>query len=144
NCRFCSKIGKRKYVEASLEQVLEEVEEVIDLGFNYVVFGDDNIGINESRLKELMRAMKQYNINFRLNRDVRNLDEETFKLAAEAGCTDISFGVESGSQKILDAMNKRATVYDNKKAVYLAKKYGMHAKCYFMVNFPGEDEETVR
>jgi len=144
NCFFCSKVTGRIYRALPIERVTEEVQEVIGMGFKNIVFGDDNVAVHKSGLKQLLLALRSFNISFRLNQDVTTLDEEIAALAAEAGCKEISFGIESGSPKMLQLMNKKASVQDNKRAIYLTKRYGMKAKAYFIVNFPGETEETVQ
>lgn len=144
NCNFCSRITERTFRAFPIPRVLEEIKEVMSLGFKHVYFGDDNIVIQRERLNELLRAVKPLGIEFRLNQDARTVDEETIALAADAGCTEISFGIESGSQRMLDLMNKRTTIEANKKAMLLTKKHGIKAKAYIVVNFPGETEETVR
>jgi radical SAM superfamily enzyme YgiQ (UPF0313 family) len=144
NCMFCSKVTGRNYRAMPINRIIEEVKEVIDLGFDYILFGDDNIGINEERLRHLLNELKPLGIKFRLNQDVRNISEETLSLAVSAGCTEISFGIESGSEMMLRLMNKKTSVKDNIKAIQLTKKHGISTKAYFVVNFPGEDETTVR
>lgn len=143
NCAFCSKVTGRIYRILPIDRVIEEVQEVISMGFRHILFGDDDIAIQSGRLKELLLAIKPFKISFRLNQDAKTLDEEIIALAAEAGCTEISFGIESGSSKMLKLMNKKASVEDNKHAICVTKAYGMKAKAYFVVNFPGETEETV-
>jgi anaerobic magnesium-protoporphyrin IX monomethyl ester cyclase len=144
DCAFCSKVTGRDYRMLPISRLLDEVEEVIDSGFDYILFGDDNIGINNERLKCLLTALKTYNIKFGLNQDARNIKEDMLELAAESGCTEISFGIESGSEIMLKFMNKKASIQDNIRAIKLTKKYGMTAKAYFVVNFPGEDETTIQ
>jgi len=144
SCRFCSKITGGKYREFPIPRVLEEVNDCIALGFNKIVFGDDNIGINPMRLLDLLEGLKPLGISFRLNMDARKPHDYIFAAAADAGCTDISFGIESGSIQMLEAMNKQVTVMNNELAIYHTQKAGMEAKAYFMVNFPGETEQTVK
>lgn len=144
NCAFCSKVTGRVHRVLPLRQVVEELKEVMNLGFTHILFGDDNIVIQNDRTKELLSALKSFNIGFRLNQDVRTSTEDIFALSAEAGCTEISFGIESGSPRMLRLMNKKASVEDNKRAIQLTKRYGMKAKAYFVVNFPGETEETIK
>lgn len=144
DCAFCSKVTGRNYRALPIRRIIEEVEDIIDAGFDYVLFGDDNIGIDDTRLKCLLNTLRPYNIKFRLNQDVRNVREETIELAVSAGCTEISFGIESGSPIMLKLMNKKATIEDNIRAIKTVKKYGITAKAYFVVNFPGENETTVQ
>lgn len=143
NCSFCSKISGQIYRVLPVHQVMEEIEHVMALGYRHILFGDDDIGIHPERLKLLLKAVTPLKLKFRLNQDARLIDEESLALAAQAGCTEISFGIESGSQRMLDLMNKRTTVEANKKAILLTKETGMKAKAYFIVNFPGENEMSV-
>lgn len=143
SCNFCAKITGRIYRALPIPRVLEEVKEVVDMGFKRIVFGDDNIIVNRVRVKELLEALKPFGIEFRLNQDARVVDEDMVALAAEAGCVEISYGIESGSQRMLNLMNKRTTVEANRRAIEVTERHGIKAKAYFMVNFPGEDEESV-
>lgn len=143
-CNFCAKLPSTKYREIPLTQVMEEVDDCISLGFRNIVFGDDNIAANPRRLRNILALLKTRDIRFRLNMDCRKPAEDIFKLAADAGCVEISFGVESGSPQILSLMNKMLSPKDSIEAIRLTKKYGMKAKAYFMVNYPGETERTVQ
>jgi len=144
NCNFCSKLTGSIVRYIPIPQILEEIEEVKNLGFKKILFGDDNIGVNNKRLNNLLNSIKPCQIEFRLNQDVRSINENTVKLAAEVGCTEISFGIESGSQKMLDAMNKCTTVEENKRALLIPKKENISTKAYFIVNYPGENEKTIK
>lgn len=145
NCAFCSKTAGQTCREVPIPQVIEEVKECCtEYGFNKIVFGDDNIAIRAGRLVPLLDALRPLDISFRLNMDARHNEWMMFQKAYGSGCTDISFGIESGSQKILNAMNKLTTVEKNMESIRMTRRAGMEAKAYFMVNFPGETEETVK
>lgn len=144
NCAFCSKVTGRVYRALPIERVVEELQEVVSIGFKNILFGDDDIAIQGDRLREILLAIKPYKIRFRLNQDAKTLDEDVIALASKIGCTEISFGIESGSPKMLKLMDKKASLEDNKHAIQLTKHYGIKAKAYFMVNFPGENEETIQ
>ena len=60
-----------------------------------------------------------------------------------AGCVEIGVGVESGSQKILDIVDKKETVEQNAAFVVLCKQVGITANVFIMIGLPGEDYETV-
>lgn len=143
DCKFCSRVTGRVYRVLPLDRVLEEIRDVMALGFKNIVFGDDDIAIQPKRLKEIVKLMLPLGLNFRLNQDARFIEGETLDLARRAGCREISFGIESGSQKMLNLMNKKNTVEANKRAILATKDHGMKAKAYFVVNFPGEDDSTV-
>lgn len=142
-CSFCSKITGSRFRALPLEQVVSEIEEVIAYGYQHILFGDDNTGLQPRRLRDLLQAVKPLHITFRLNQDARRIEGEILSLAKKAGCTEISFGIESGSQRMLDCMNKRTSVENNRRALLEAKKQGIKTKAYFIVNFPGETEASV-
>jgi radical SAM superfamily enzyme YgiQ (UPF0313 family) len=62
----------------------------------------------------------------------------------EAGCVWIGYGIESGSQRILDAMNKRVRVEEAEGAVLATRQAGIFANTTFIYGWPGEDEDSVR
>jgi anaerobic magnesium-protoporphyrin IX monomethyl ester cyclase len=143
SCTFCSKITGTRFRTFPLHHILGEIEEVMGYGYRHIVLGDDDIGINPKRLKNLLGDMVPFKITFRLNQDARRVNREVLSLAKRAGCAEISFGIESGSQKMLDRMNKQNTVDNNRRAIVEARNHGIKTKAYFIVNFPGETEETV-
>lgn len=145
NCAFCSRITGRVYREIPISQVVDEITEVVqNYGFDHIVLGDDNISVNQARIREISRAVKHLDIGFRLNVDTRVLSRETCQIAAESGCSEISFGIESGSDRILSLMNKGTTAKENVEFVKTIQSEGILAKAYFIVNFPGETESSVR
>lgn len=144
NCAFCSKLTGNSYRMIDRDQILDELYlDCIDMGFNHILIGDDNFIINVPRAKTLLNDIKEYDIKFRLNQDARTVREDVFSLAADAGCESISFGIESGSQNILNAMNKQTTVVQNYNAIKMAHEYGMKVKIYLVSNFPGENDESI-
>jgi len=144
NCTFCSKIVGNNFRIVNPLQIIEEIEEVKKVGFNNIVFGDDNISARPSHLQSILKAVAPLDVTFRLNMDSRHITFDMLKLAKKAGCTEISMGIESGSQMILNAMNKQTEVDKNKKVIGMIKECGIMVKAYFMVNFPGETDDTIR
>jgi len=142
-CSFCSKISGKTYRVLPLERVLSEIEDVMNHGFSHILLSDDNILVQPERFRTLMKAIKPFGLRFRLNQDARAIDGKMMRLARKAGCYEISFGIETGSQKMLDLMNKQTTVEANRKAILTAKENDIKTKAYFIVNFPGEDDSTV-
>lgn len=65
------------------------------------------------------------------------------RILKRAGVKQIIYGVESGSQKMLDSMNKKTTVKMNKKAIQLTKKVGIACYAEIMIGMPGENKETI-
>ena len=144
HCAFCSRITSNSYRTIPIPQLMDEIYfDCIDVGYKHILIGDDNFIINVPRAKELLYNIKEFDIKFRLNQDARTIREDVFSLAASAGCESISFGIESGSQSILDAMYKQTTVERNFQAIKMAHDCGIKVKIYLISNFPGETEKTI-
>ena len=144
SCRFCSKISGSTYRTFPISRVLSELEYCMSLGFKRFVFGDDNIVIERGRMKSLLSELKPYHIEYRLNQDARYLAPDVADLAHASGCVEISFGIESGSQKMLQLMNKQTSVAKNEETLKVAKKAGLRTRAYLVVNFPGETPESIK
>jgi radical SAM superfamily enzyme YgiQ (UPF0313 family) len=72
------------------------------------------------------------------------MTEDLVSTMAEAGCVLIGYGIESGSQRMLDFIKKKVTVEQAKQAIRLTKKYLGWADCSFMIGYPGETKETIQ
>jgi radical SAM superfamily enzyme YgiQ (UPF0313 family) len=72
------------------------------------------------------------------------MDEELVGLLKEAGCVRIAFGAESGSQKVLNAMNKGIQVGQIRQAAELCRRYGIEIYFYIMLGYPGEEWADIR
>lgn len=142
-CAFCSKLTNNTYRCFSELSIKHQIEYCKNKGFDKIVIGDDNFVINKPRAMQLLDVMKISGCKFRLNQDARMLDEKFFKKSSESNVTDISFGIESGDQRMLNLMNKQSTVENGIKALSLTREYGMESKAYFLVNFPGETEKSM-
>lgn len=145
SCNFCCRdIHGNKVRFYSIDRVIEEVTEIKKQGINSIIFYDDVFTLNvKGRLDEICRRLKPLDITFRCNGRVGVNKPEDYKTLKWAGCDEIAFGIESGSQKILDLVNKKVTVKQNEDAIKYAKKAGLRTKAYLMVGFPGETQETV-
>lgn len=115
-----------------------------DFGIKAIAFQDDMFTLNRTRLFELLELLKPLNIKFRcMGRSGYDV-EEVYEKLAEAGCVQIAWGIESGSKKMLDLMNKQSTVQDNYNVIKWAKKYGITSRAFFIIGFPGETKETIK
>jgi radical SAM superfamily enzyme YgiQ (UPF0313 family) len=144
NCAFCS--GFSKYRAIPFSNTKAELAQCVDAGFNNLVIGDDNFFIDKTHAFEILDHIRDTypDIRLRINTDARGITNEVVRRAKEAGCVSISMGIESGSQMMLNRMNKAATVKKNAESIRLVREHGVEVKTYFMVNFPGETEQTVQ
>lgn len=145
NCAFCCKETFGYQVRFhSVERVVSEIKHVIKkYSRRHFLFYDDNFALSRDRLYPLCEELAKMNIIFRCNGNTRYNTYKDYTKLYKAGCREIAFGIESGSQKILDIMNKGVTVEQNKRAIIDAKKAGLLVKAYLMIGSPGESQETV-
>lgn len=130
----------------SVQSVIAEIEECVNkYGIREFNILDDIFTLKKDRLMEICRniidrGLKIYWVCFSR---VNTIDEEMAKIMYQAGCRKISFGLESGSQKVLDLMQKNATVEMGRVAVDIIRRCGIEAHASFMFGNLGETKETV-
>lgn len=143
-CAFCSKDAWQQGVRFhSVDYVVSELKHLMDVyGFKHFLFLDDTLTIHKKRLFELCNRIKLFGIKWRCY--ARSSTTKELLLAMkEAGCVEVGVGVESGSQKILDIVNKKETVEQNTRFVEACKEAGLIANVFIMIGLPGETYETV-
>ncbi|MDD2850955.1 MAG: radical SAM protein [Desulfuromonadaceae bacterium] len=143
-CSFCCKavMDKGIYLR-SPENILQEINEIKTLGYGAVMFYDDTIAINRKRIELICAGLEKTGLRFRCFVRADQVDEELFARMAQAGCHEVLIGVESGSQRLLDAINKQETVEQQRNAIIWAKRQGIRVKSLMMVGLPGESWETI-
>ena len=144
-CAFCDKSAHGAGIRfRAVQSVVEEIKQVIEkYGIRNFKFDDDSFTINRKRLYALLNGLKKLDIRFRCHGNARSDTYEDFVKLYEAGCRQIIFGIESGSQHVLDLINKQVTVEQNRQAIINAKKAGLVVRANLMVGNPGESWKTV-
>ncbi len=131
----------------SPERVIFEIEQLIKIyDIEVLVFIEDNFFANRSRVQKICNLLKEKGINiiWAANARVDNIDLEILKIAKDAGCREVIFGFESGSQRILNVLNKKTTVEQNKRAIELCNKVGLIPAGTVMIGNPTETIEDIR
>lgn len=131
----------------SLDHIFDYLEHLVDaFKINIFSFGDECFAPNKAwnlKFAEGLRRRK-LDIMFQvLGMRVDTVDYEVLRALKEAGCFMILYGFESGSQKMLDIMDKRVTVEDNIKATDWTRKAGIFTTPNFIFGMPGEDTRTI-
>jgi len=143
-CAFCSsRLMWNKVRFRDPWNVAQELRVIWNLGFKAVHFWDDTFTLRPKRLKKILSYIKDFDFIFRCNGNLRNDTKEIHQLLYDSGCREYCIGVESGSQKILNILNKNTTVERNKEVIQSAKDVGLTVKAYLMVGSPGETWETI-
>ena len=144
HCNFCANQNHNVRYR-SKDNIKEELEFLIkDYGIKGFCVVDDNFLVNKEKAMEIIREISKLNLKWSTLARVDNVDLELLKELKNSGCIEIKYGVESGSQKMLDLMNKKITVSEIKNAFNLTKDVGINAKALIMHGFPKEDINTTK
>ncbi len=148
NCVFCSsslQFGKR-WRGHSVERVIEELSILrYEYGRREIEFLDDTFTLNKVRAVEIAEAIERegLDIHWTASSRVNTFNEKVAKAMKAGGCHTVYFGVESGTQRILDFIGKGITPQQAIDAVKTAKKAGLRALGSFIIGFPDETREEV-
>lgn len=143
-CNFPSYAGR--YSLSPLDYCERELKMLHAQGVRHLQFVDDTFNVPIGRFQDLLRMMIRNDFGFRWNSyfKCQYADEETVRLMKESGCQFVFLGIESGSQLILDNMNKKNHVDIYRKCIDLFNRYDIMTMCSIIVGFPGETDETFR
>lgn len=147
SCIYCSRPFGRKVYARSAESMVKEIKELKNkFGVQYIGFADDLFLFDEARILEFCDRLIKERIDIKWGGSGRaNLvNEKLLVRMKRAGCICLGYGFESGSQKILDIMNKNVTVKQAEEAIKMTRKAGIYLMSSFMFGMVGETEETIK
>lgn len=148
-CTFCGAetTWGRGFRGQSISYVVDSLESALSrLPVKMIQIKDDTFTANRKRALDICRGIRERKLNFLWSCDTRVdvLSEELLREMRLAGCQRLSLGVESGSQRILTAINKKITVDEIIDATQMAKKFGIRLRYYMMLGNRGETAESFR
>jgi len=148
-CIFCDIpiFNDGKWRCRSAEHVLAELKQLENEGYGSVFFTDDHFLLRPQRIEEMCRRINEEGLKIQWGCEGRVDSKcmELFPAMAKANCRTLMFGIESGSQKILDRLKKGQTLKQIDTAVTNAKKSGIEiVHGFFVVGNPDETEEDMR
>jgi anaerobic magnesium-protoporphyrin IX monomethyl ester cyclase len=152
SCRYCC-IGSQsglKWSGLSAEQVVGELKGLYDhFGFRDLIFWDNVFFVNRSRVRSICEGLLSYKMDLkwsahgRIN-EIITWEDDFIKILKQSGCQSIYIGVESGSQKLLDSIDKKISASDVLPAFRRLKAYGISVAVNYMVGLPGETHQDVK
>lgn len=148
-CNWCAKpIYGNRYNSRSPENVVKELQYLQEhFGFDHIWFCDDIFGLKPGWVQEFAERIQQAGLRFRFKIQARAdllLQEQYIAALAAAGCDNVWMGAESGSQKILDAMDKGIDVTQIEQATWLLKQYGIKPSFFIQFGYLGETKADIR
>jgi radical SAM superfamily enzyme YgiQ (UPF0313 family) len=147
-CAFCERyIRGGHYRMRSAESVVAELEDMVKrFGCTEVVIYDDTFTANKKRTTEICEGILERSLKFRWDCRTRVdcVTPELLRLMARAGCSRISFGVESASADVRGVFNKGISIEQVQDAFAWTRAAEIRILGYFMLGAPGETRESIR
>ena len=146
-CSFCSVycLYKNQYLKRPLEEVVRDIKQIKDLGFNKFLLLDDNIYSDPSYLKKLCQEIRALNMEWLSQCAIEiGKDHAMLDLIAKSGCIALSFGLESITQESLDGMDKSwAQVAQYPSLIKNIQSYGIDVSTEMVVGADGDTLDSI-
>ncbi len=147
-CKWCSRaVYGGTYRRRSPQLVAQELK-LLKEAYNpdMIWFVDDVFTIHHKWLAEFAEEVKKLDalIPYEVISRADRLNEEVLRILKASGCFRVWVGAESGSQKIIDAMDRRVDVMQTREMIRLAKQHGIEAGTFIMLGYPGETKEDIK
>ena len=144
-CTFCHRWDKGiRFV--GVDRIVERIkmlQERYDVGF--ISFADENFGSNHKWNDELIEKLRPLDILYRIGGvRARTVNPDLLARLRDSGCVNVQYGIESGSQRMLDVMQKDTQVEHNINAVRWTYEAGLYTVYSMLFGMPGESPETIR
>jgi anaerobic magnesium-protoporphyrin IX monomethyl ester cyclase len=148
-CSFCTtaRMFGKAFRARSPKNIVDELEWLRDVhGADAFSFYDDTFTLDKKRALKICEEIRNREIGLPWDCQTRVsvVSEEILLKMRQANCQQVFFGVESGCQKILDAVHKGTTVEQNEKAIRLAKDAGLFVSVSVMIGYPGETKDMLQ
>jgi len=148
SCVYCDipALGGGRWRSRSPAHVMGELQELSDQGYRSIYLTDDHFLINRKRIDAICRGIIDRGLQFRWGCEGRvdALGIDQLPVMRQAGCSFLAFGIEAGSQKVLNRLNKRQTPAQIEHAVREAKHQGIaRIHGFFVVGSPDETEDEI-
>jgi len=152
DCKYCciALACNKKWLPLSSEKVIKEIEGLYKrFGFKEVIFWDNVFFTAKKRVSEICRHIidKKLNISWSAHARINEIitwDNSFIRLLKEGGCSSVFIGVESGSQQILDRINKRIKTEDIVPSFRKLKNNDINIAVNWMVDLPDEKYKDIR
>jgi radical SAM superfamily enzyme YgiQ (UPF0313 family) len=146
-CSFCSSPGvsnKIRFRES--HEFVNEIEHVVKtLGIRQFRFSDDMFLADVGRAEDICNIIveRKLDISWRISTRVRPFNRKIADMLVRAGCKEVSFGIESFDDNVLQMLQKGTTAKDNESAICAAKESGLLTRALMMIKTPGQTKHTV-
>ena len=148
-CIFCDApvMHGRKLRARSVPMIMAELEDAVNkYGVHHVFFFDDTFTLSRDRVMQLCKEIidRKLDLTWKTETRVDLVDPELLALMKKAGCVSISFGVESGSDRVLKVIKKAHDIAAARRGIQMCKDAGISVVIYIIIGFLGDDEQSVQ
>lgn len=149
SCFYCTSrlVFGQSFRAKSPRRMVEEICQLLDLGFTEIHFQDDGFTTDLARAKDICTGIlatgRQFPWELYNGIRVDRVDDEFLRLARKAGCYRIRFGVESGNQSVLDQAGKTLRLDVVKEVFAMARRHDIETIALFMIGLPMDTLETI-
>jgi len=142
-CTFCHRFypGYKPLEPKEIIGYIDLLRTRYDVGF--IQFADENFGTHKQKTAEIVDFLREKRLNWSACGKAKTIDRETLRSWKDAGCVGVALGIESGSQRILDVMEKHTTLEENINALMLLNEHDTYFGPGLVLGMPGESEKTV-
>ncbi|MFH1982559.1 MAG: radical SAM protein [Pseudomonadota bacterium] len=145
-CFFCSRNFGRRFTQHTVGSVIAHIRHVVSrFRPERLCFSDELFTFDRKWVLDFLSQFKALDLGvpFRINSRVNTVDREILQALKDANCSDIGFGIESGSDVILKEMNKKVSAAQNLAALKTSKAVGLNATSTIVLGMPSETDQTI-
>lgn len=148
NCVFCNSksIWTNRWRKRSAQNILDEIKlQLGSFGNKTIAFNDDSFNIDAKRVVEFCDLIVDEKLDFLWSTSIRVdlITPEIARKMRQAGCYNVSIGIESANNEVLKRMNKHNTIEKIDNGIQILRKEGIDVMGQFMIGNPGDTLETV-
>lgn len=145
-CSFCSRsVTGKRFRAHGADYVVASFELIKKSGFASVLVYDEVFTIDRQRVRDICAGLQEqgFDLPWMIRATVNSVDEELLAELARAGCEWITFGIESGSARVIKRLNKPVDLDKALSVFAAARRHGLKTLAYFMIGNPEETEEEL-
>lgn len=145
NCLFCYHAFGKKFRARSPKNVVDEIQEIMNLGIKEIFFFDDLFTLKKNLVIDICDEIirRKLHIIFEIRARINTIDKEMLQKLRQAGCVRISYGVEAGTNRILKVLRKGITIEQVIEVFKLTKSFGFITYADFMIGSPTETKDEI-
>src|SRR5262249_7764518 len=146
SCTFCARsTSGRRGRYHGVDYVMRLCRRLDGLGVRHILFYDDLFTVNKARVVELCERFLEAGVGFTwsCNSHPNLLDPKTLRLMKRAGCWQIAYGIESGSQRVLDVVKHEVRIPRMLETLRQTREAGIRVKGLLMMAHPTEGEDSL-